>query len=66
MKLLFKALTILIFCWGSSFSFATEEPFESTIKILCGIDEKGKDICLDQNGNFVPVPESKPKFKDSI
>ena len=60
MKSLFKVLTILLFFWGSSFSSATEERFESTLVILCDIDGNGKNICLDQNGKFVPVTESKP------
>ncbi|UBX30296.1 MULTISPECIES: hypothetical protein [Arsenophonus] len=61
MTLLFKILTLVSLLGFSYFSLANDNPINSQWKLLCGTDQFGKDVCLNQNGQFVPVPKSMPK-----
>ncbi|MDR5610802.1 MULTISPECIES: hypothetical protein [unclassified Arsenophonus] len=62
MKLLFKTFTIVSLLGFSHFSLAIDNPTKSQFTLLCGTDQFGRDVCLNQNGQFVPVPESMPKL----
>lgn len=61
MKSLFKTLTIVSLLGFSYFSLANDNPINSQFELICGTDQFETDFCLNQNGQFVPVPNSMSK-----
>ncbi|HGJ5874389.1 MAG TPA: hypothetical protein ACHBZA_04235 [Arsenophonus apicola] len=58
MKSLFKTLTIVSLLGFSYLSLANDNPINNQFKSFCGVDEFGRDVCLNQDGELILV--SKP------